>query len=90
MFYVYILLLFLQKEHQFSVMVNSTALFKLVGLGFNPHCLHVIFFDYVIIITLLVKHNWTPPDSAGLQFQVWPMSHQDIPEFESAGVCGGV
>ena len=49
-------------------MVNSTALFKPVGLGFNPHCLHIIFFDYVITITLLVKHNWTPPDSSGLQW----------------------
>jgi hypothetical protein len=56
----------MKKEHQLSLMVNSTALWP-PGLGFNPHCLHIIFFNYVITITLPVKHNWTPADSSGIQ-----------------------
>jgi hypothetical protein len=40
--YAYTLLIFPQKVHLLSLMVNGTALFGPLGLGFNPHCLHFV------------------------------------------------
>ena len=50
--YVYTSLIFLQKELLLSLMVNGISLLAPVCLGFNPRCLHIIFFNYVIIMTL--------------------------------------
>ena len=49
------------------------------------------FLNYVITKNLLDSGGvrvvwWTPPDS---KTQIWPVSHQHIPEFES-GISGGV